>query len=77
MSRQCTRTCCTASATARLRYHYEVSTVWLDDVDPAERAPFELCTDHADALSVPRGWELDDRRSRTQPLFSPADRLAG
>jgi hypothetical protein len=25
---------------------------------------YDLCNDHADALTVPRGWALQDRRVR-------------
>jgi len=31
-----------------------------------------LCRRHADAMSVPRGWTLDDRREETLRLFMPA-----
>jgi len=30
-----------------------------------------LCRRHADALSVPRGWTLDDRREEIPRLFKP------
>ncbi len=30
-----------------------------------------LCRRHADAMSVPRGWTLDDRREETPRLFMP------
>ena len=30
-----------------------------------------LCLRHADAMSVPRGWTLDDRREDTPRLFMP------
>ena len=30
-----------------------------------------LCRRHADAMSVPRGWTLDDRREETLRLFMP------
>jgi hypothetical protein len=44
-------------------YGYGVRTVWLDDLEP-ERSPagYDLCTDHADGLGVPQGWERRDRR---------------
>lgn len=31
-----------------------------------------LCLRHADAMSVPRGWTLDDRREEIPRLFMPA-----
>lgn len=30
-----------------------------------------LCRRHADAMSVPRGWTIDDRREATPRLFRP------
>ncbi len=30
-----------------------------------------LCLRHADAMSVPRGWTLDDRREEIPRLFTP------
>ena len=30
-----------------------------------------LCLRHADAMSVPRGWTLDDRREEVPRLFTP------
>ena len=32
-----------------------------------------LCRRHADAMSVPRGWTLDDRREEIPRLFMPRD----
>jgi hypothetical protein len=46
--------------------------VWLDVVSPSDidraRAGV-LCRLHADAMVVPRGWTLDDRREPTPRLF--------
>lgn len=82
MARQCSRTGCSEPATATLSYRYRQSQVWLDDLSP-EREPhlYDLCRRHADGLSVPNGWQLQDRRSR-HPLaatvrYSYGDRLAG
>jgi hypothetical protein len=36
--------------------------VWLHPVDEPEGSGF-LCTRHADALVVPRGWTVHDRRT--------------
>ncbi|TDT16770.1 hypothetical protein BDK89_2367 [Ilumatobacter fluminis] len=33
--------------------------------------PSVLCARHADAMVVPRGWTLDDRRESTLRLFKP------
>jgi len=72
-ARQCSRTSCADFAVATLTYQYQRSTVWIDDLT-AEREPYgyDLCERHAGRLSVPHGWQLDDRR-RADEL----DRLAG
>lgn len=67
MARQCSRTGCAAPATATLQYQYGQALVWLQDLS-AERNPhdYDLCDRHADRLSVPNGWRLDDRRRESQ-----------
>ncbi len=77
MQRHCARPGCTESATATLTYDYGASTVWIDPLE-AEAHPMshDLCTRHSDALSVPRGWLLQDRRGSVTPLFTPARSLA-
>jgi len=46
-----------------LTYHYGRSQVWLDHLSN-ERDPhaYDLCERHAQRLSVPSGWSLEDRR---------------
>ena len=47
--------------------------VWLAPFEPDEKArPYGagiLCRRHADALAVPRGWRVDDRREAVPRLF--------
>lgn len=85
MSRHCSRTGCTASATMTLTYQYSRSVAWLDNL-VRDRDPhaYDLCERHGDRLTVPSGWRLEDRRyqalqfvfAEPQPeLFT--DRLAG
>ena len=53
--------------------------VWLAARDP-DAEPLgagTLCLRHADAMVVPRGWTLDDRRESTPRLFRPAPGAAG
>jgi len=52
------------------------SSVWLDDLSP-ERDPhsYDLCVQHANRLTAPSGWHLEDRRQRVH-VYSPG-RLAG
>ncbi|MEP1122562.1 MAG: DUF3499 family protein [Ilumatobacter sp.] len=63
-SRQCSRTGCSDPAGVTLTYDYRRSQVWIDRLAP-ERNPhdYDMCDRHAERLSVPRGWHLDDRRS--------------
>jgi len=44
-------------------YDYGQSHAWLD-VLAVERDPhtYDMCARHAERLSVPSGWHLDDRR---------------
>jgi hypothetical protein len=43
--------------------------VWIDDLSPeAHPMSHDLCRDHAEHTSVPRGWELRDRRLATAEL---------
>ena len=45
---------------------------WVDTYHPADgREPGVLCRRHADAMVVPRGWTLDDRREPHPRLFRP------
>jgi hypothetical protein len=50
--------------TATLAYQYGTRAAWLEDLT-AESLPstYDLCTQHADGVSVPVGWRLDDRRT--------------
>ena len=69
--RQCSRTGCAERAAVTLTYHYGRSQVWLDDL-AAERDPhaYDLCDRHAERLSVPAGWYLDDRRFGQRTLIA-------
>jgi hypothetical protein len=47
---------------------------WIAPLDGSERPdPALLCRRHADAIVVPRGWTLDDRREPVPRLFRPRD----
>jgi len=65
MTRSCARPGCASGATATFGYEYASSTVWLDDLSPEPHpAVYDVCHRHADALTVPNGWHLVDRRQR-------------
>lgn len=61
--RHCSRPTCSDPAVVTLTYEYRRSHVWLD-VLSADRDPhgYDLCRTHANALSVPVGWQLTDRQ---------------
>lgn len=61
--RSCRRPTCHWPATASLSYRYATSQVWLVDLTPAaDPSLYDLCAAHADATTVPRGWERVDER---------------
>ena len=63
MLRSCARPACAAPASATLAYDYAGQSVWVDPLsDESHPMTHDLCGRHADSLSVPRGWELHDRR---------------
>ena len=64
-SRTCAKPGCNTSASATLTYDYASRTAWVEHLnDEAHPMRYDLCSDHADALTVPRGWALQDRRVR-------------
>jgi len=76
MSRHCARPGCNAAADSTLTFDYGNRSAWLDRLS-GEPHPMthDLCERHADGLSVPRGWRLEDRRS-VEPLFRERSYLA-
>src|SRR5690349_21541871 len=57
--RQCSRSACRNSAVATLTYVYADSTAVLGPLATyAEPHCYDLCEQHADSLTVPRGWEV-------------------
>jgi len=69
MSRTCARPGCNGAAVATLTYDYANRTAWVERLSH-EPHPMthDLCARHADGLSVPQGWHLEDRRV-VEPLF--------
>ncbi len=73
MQRRCARPGCGGQATATLAYDYAQGVVWLEHLsDDSHPMTHDLCSRHADTLSVPRGWVLQDARTRVTPLFADA-----
>ncbi|KSW29292.1 DUF3499 domain-containing protein [Cellulomonas sp. B6] len=57
--RQCSRTACTHAAVATLTYVYADSTAVLGPLaQNAEPHSYDLCVEHAERLTAPRGWEV-------------------
>ena len=86
MGRLCERPGC--SDVAAMAYGFDVDRllVWLAPRDPDGGDPMRagsLCKRHADAMVVPLGWTLDDRREatprlfRTSPVVADVDEPAG
>ena len=71
MARRCARPDCHQVAATTLAYEYHTSTVWLAPLsDEAHPMTHDMCEAHADRMSVPRGWQLRDRRDVVPlPLF--------
>ena len=67
--RQCSRTACSRAAVATLTYVYADSTAVLGPLaQRAEPHSYDLCADHAERLTAPRGWEV----VRLTPAFEEA-----
>ncbi|MCL1871750.1 MAG: DUF3499 domain-containing protein [Promicromonosporaceae bacterium] len=66
--RQCSRTACQRAAVATLTYVYADSTAVLGPLAQlAEPHSYDLCAEHAERLTAPRGWEV----VRLTPQFIP------
>ncbi len=62
---------CDRDAASRLTYDTVACQVWLDDLTDRVGRHQEICVLHAERLTVPRGWELCDRRADQQAMFVP------
>ncbi|HEY8525500.1 MAG TPA: DUF3499 family protein [Acidimicrobiales bacterium] len=73
MTRACARPACSEAASATLTYDYQARVTWLDALsgDPHPMS-YDLCAAHAEAMTVPRGWRLEDRRGEAARLVTPA-----
>ena len=58
-SRRCSRTACGRAAIATLTYVYADQTAVLGPLATyAEPHAYDLCSEHSERLSAPRGWEV-------------------
>lgn len=72
--RLCERPGCSAHAEVSYGIDNSALLVWIDNRPIPERElAGRLCRRHADAISVPRGWTVDDRRQAIPQLFRPSD----
>ncbi|MFM8528096.1 MAG: DUF3499 family protein, partial [Ilumatobacteraceae bacterium] len=72
MARLCERPGCRREATVMFGFHAERLLVWIDTATPDQVSRARsgaLCKEHADRLTAPRGWHLDDRRQPVPQLF--------
>ncbi|MFZ9292192.1 MAG: hypothetical protein ACO26C_06600 [Ilumatobacteraceae bacterium] len=75
MPRRCERPACRGDAAVMWGMNPARRIVWLESSPPADGTLVNLlCARHADALVVPKGWSLEDRREPVPRLFAaPAD----
>lgn len=67
--RQCSRQLCHNPAVATMTYGYEEATAVIGPLSPVHQpGAFDLCADHVQTITVPRGWQM----VRLQTDFSPA-----
>ena len=68
--RLCERPGCAAQAEVSYGMDKAALVVWVDNKAMSDRElSGRLCRRHANALTVPRGWTLDDRRDEIPRLF--------
>jgi len=68
--RLCERPGCAGQAEVSYGIDHSTLVVWVDNKAVSERDHAgRLCRRHANALSVPRGWTIDDRRELVPKLF--------
>lgn len=73
MPRLCERPGCSTPADVAYGFDADAQVVWLDAFEQAQGSRAgALCRRHADAMVVPLGWMLDDRREPTPRLFNRA-----
>ena len=78
--RRCSRTACGRPAVATLTYVYADSTAVLGPLATyAEPHCYDLCAEHSERLTAPRGWEvvrLTDGSAPAQPTGDDLEALA-
>ena len=71
VTRKCERPYCSERATVAYRFDAGRRIVFFDHLREGDpQAAGALCNRHADAMVLPRGWWLDDRRVPVPRLFA-------
>ncbi|WP_042387837.1 DUF3499 domain-containing protein [Streptacidiphilus melanogenes] len=74
--RRCSRTACGRPAVATLTYVYADSTAVLGPLATyAEPHCYDLCAEHSERLTAPRGWEVVRLNVETGPIRPSGDDL--
>lgn len=74
--RRCSRTACGRPAVATLTYVYADSTAVLGPLATyAEPHCYDLCSEHSERLTAPRGWEVVRLATDTGPARPTGDDL--
>ncbi|HEY5832566.1 DUF3499 domain-containing protein [Streptomyces sp.] len=74
--RRCSRTACGRPAVATLTYVYADSTAVLGPLATyAEPHCYDLCSEHSERLTAPRGWEVVRLTTDTGPVLPSGDDL--
>jgi len=63
-NRSCSRTGCNRPAAASLSFRYETRQVWVTTLQARSGTRYDLCGEHADTLTVPKGWHRKEERPR-------------
>lgn len=75
-TRPCSRVGCNDAAVATLTYVYSDSTAVLGPLAThAEPHTYDLCTQHAERLTVPRGWDVVRLATEFEPAPPSSDDL--
>jgi hypothetical protein len=70
MGMRCSRIGCSGDAVATFCFDARATLVWVDTLEPDRgTGAGVLCVQHADALTPPLGWHLQDRRTGRPRLW--------
>ena len=72
MAHQCERPACAEPATVAYGFDPARGVAWLEPFVAVDPRHGRLCRRHADAMVVPQGWWLEDRRTDEQLFVAPS-----